>query len=113
MFSGLGKRIQVYTQKGYLNTNGIKKWIDNRKNNVIAEIFNDWLLQTVQLIQRKIAQNNLDNIEITLEDIKAIVQNEVSEIKQENTSHNIDQYISRFLEEHKTTEGYSKKRRTF
>lgn len=112
MISGLGKRIQIYTQKrvSQYEWDKNKQRIDVRRNKTTGESINDWLIQTEQTIQKKFALYQNEGEMLQIKDIKDIVQLKSPII---NTStNNIEQYFKRFIQEHKTSDGYSKKQKT-
>ncbi len=113
MISGLGKRIQIYTQKrvSQYEWDKNKQRIDVRKNKITGEAINDWLIQIEQTILKKFSLFENEGISMQVEDIKDIVQTK-SPLVSNNSTTNIEQYFKRFIQDHKTSDGYSKKQRT-
>ncbi len=113
MISGLGKRIQIYTQKrvSQYEWDKNKQRIDVRRNKGTGEMINDWLIQIEQSILKKFTLFENEGITMQVEDIKELVQSK-SLIVSNNSTSNIEHYFKRFIQEHKTSNGYSKKQRT-
>jgi integrase len=113
MISGAGKRIQIYTQKriSQYEWDKHKQRIDTRKNKLTGEAINDWLHSIEQSMLKKFALYENEGMTLQLDDIRDMVQTRAPIIINNATS-SMEQYFKRFIQEHKTGQGYSKKHRT-
>jgi|GEM_PF-2511417 len=113
MVSGLGDRMQIYTKKrvSQYEWDKEKQQIDTRGNKVSGPEINEWLLRFHISITRLCRQHEMDGKRTTIEDLRSTLAGHLPSagVKTELT---FKDYFSQFLEEHKTREGHSKRRRT-
>jgi len=113
MISGLGKRVQLYTQKRISQYEWDKKkqQIDTRKNKVNGEEINDWLQRLKHAVIKQDSLNENSGKITTSHDILKIMLS-ITPGAKTNNNFTFQNYYDRFISEHKTGEGHSKKSST-
>jgi site-specific recombinase XerD len=111
--SGLGKRMQIYTKKRIpqIEWNQNQQLVDCRKNKVNGTELNEWLNLLKQGVIKKDSANELAGKTTTIDDVRGIMDSIVPVGARKSTL-SIQDYFDRFINEHKTGSGHSKKTRT-
>ncbi len=111
--SGLGKRIQIYTKKRVSQYEWDKETqaVDCRKNKVNGPELNDWFINFKQAVKKRNSTNENEGKITSIIDLREILD-EIIPQGTKKTALTFKDYFERFIKEHKTGDGHSKKGRT-
>ncbi len=113
MVSGLGKRIQIYTKRRISQNewDKEKQQVDTRKNKINGTEINTWLTNFKEAVIKQNSKNESAIISTTIEELRQIMDSiTVDAAKKQDQS--FEAHFERFLMEHKTGDGHTKKRAT-
>ena len=108
--SGMGKRIQIYTKKriSQYSWNKEKQEVDTRRNKINGNELNTWFRDFKAAVIEQTSKNENKGETTTIADLRALLDS-ITPIGAKKTQFSFHDYFKRFLIEHKTNEGHSKK----
>ena len=111
--SGLGKRIQIYTKRRISQYEWDKEMqqVDCRKNKVNGTELNNWLMLFKQAVTKQNSANESTGKTTTITDLRNIMDS-ITPTGAKKITFSFQDHFERFLKEHKTGKGHSKKDQT-